>query len=202
LWLLVGLGNPGPAYARTRHNLGARVIERLAERGACRLRRGRGAMNQAQCTLGGERVVIATPASYMNVSGPPVAALVREHRAGPGETLIACDDFYLPLGRLRIRSGGGDGGHKGLVSVTAALGTKEFPRLRLGIGEPPAGEAGAEWVLQPFDGAELEVVEEMLDRAADALEMLVREGIVKAMDLANRRPGITGRGGESVGTSL
>lgn len=203
MWLLVGLGNPGPAYARTRHNLGARVIERMAERSRCRLKRAsRADALAAECTVGGERAVLAFPTTYMNASGPAVAALARRYRLGPGEILVASDDLYLPLGRMRIRAGGGDGGHNGLASVSASLGTKEFPRLRLGIGEPPSGIPGVEWVLRPFDRDEVEAVEDMIDRACDALELLVREGLVRAMDLANRRPDEGGRKGETVGTSL
>jgi PTH1 family peptidyl-tRNA hydrolase len=152
--------------------------------------------------VGGERSVLAFPTTYMNASGTAVAALARKHRVGPAEILVAADDMYLPLGRMRIRAGGGDGGHNGLGSVTAALGTREFPRLRLGIGEPPPGEAGVDWVLRPFDREEFELVEAVLDRAVEAFEVVVREGLVRAMDLANRRPDEKGRRGESFGTSL
>lgn len=188
MWLVVGLGNPGPAYRDTRHNLGASTVTALARRLDCRLRRGKGAYLLGEAGRRGEPFLLAVTTTYMNVSGPAVAALVAERGGGCEELVVLLDDFYLPLARLRLRPAGGDGGHKGLASVIEALGTRNFARLRMGVGEPPEGLEAADWVLQPFEPAEQPAVDEMIGRAGEAVEVLVREGLPRAMGLANRQP--------------
>lgn len=188
--MVVGLGNPGPRYADTRHNLGAMAVDALAGRLRCRFREGRGSyrLADARGTGGGEPVTLARTTSYMNLSGKPVRQLLDELKAGPAELVLVTDDFYLPLGRTRLRPSGGGGGHNGLASVIEHLGTEAFPRLRMGIGEPPAGEDAADWVLEPFLPEERPEVERMIERTVEASLALARGGLSRAMDVANRRP--------------
>lgn len=187
---MVGLGNPGARYASTRHNLGAMAVEALGEALRCRFREGRGAYRLAEARgAGGDQpLLLARPTSYMNLSGKPVRQLLAELKAEPGELMLVTDDFYLPLGRTRLRPSGGAGGHNGIASVIEQLGTDAFPRLRMGIGEPPAGEVAADWVLEPFLPEERPEVERMIERTVEASLALARGGLSRAMDVANRRP--------------
>lgn len=182
--LIVGLGNPGPEYENTRHNAGFLVLDRLAKRHGIPVRKKlRGAL-VGEGLLGGERVALAKPQTYMNLSGDAVAGLIHWYKLSPAEVIVVYDDKDLPPGRIRVRPGGGPAGHRGMASVLAALGTQEVARVRVGIGREPEGQRddrGIGYVLAPFSKEERAVVEEALERAAEAVETLVAEGVERAM---------------------
>ncbi len=182
--LIAGLGNPGARYRGTRHNLGFRVVERLAVRVGLELTR-----LECNALVGiGERLVLAVPQTYMNRSGYALRCLVEKRGLRPSEILVVYDEAALPLGALRLRPRGGPGGHRGMESVIQNLRTEEVPRLRLGIapeGGCPAGEELVDFVLSPFEPAEGETVEEMIERAADACESWLRVGAQATMDRFN-----------------
>lgn len=181
---IVGLGNPDPEYTSTRHNVGFRVVDELAARhGAPRLRR-RFQARVTQISLGEEQVLLLQPLTYMNRSGLAVAAMLQFYQASPQDLLVVCDDFQLPLGKLRLRRKGSAGGHRGLQSIIAQLGTQEFPRLRLGIGNPGAQDP-VEYVLSPFPEEEREIIAPAIVRAAEACEVCMREGLEAAMNQFN-----------------
>ena len=185
--LIVGLGNPGRRYRGTRHNVGWEVLARLADRAGIRVNEDEGFAEVGRGAIGSQRVLLARPVTYMNVSGEAVRDLRRRHRVRPADILIIVDDIDLPLGRLRLRAGGSAGGHNGLKSVIEALGTTEFPRLRVGIGRPPLGVDPAEFVLTRFTDGEAAVVQESLTRAVEAVEMAVTEGVGAAMNRYNAK---------------
>jgi PTH1 family peptidyl-tRNA hydrolase len=183
--LVVGIGNPGRRYEGTRHNAGFVVVDRLAARHGVDLRNSR--LYNAETGRGriaGEKVALAKPRSYVNLSGPVVAKLARDLDAEAEDVLVVCDDLALPVGTIRLREGGSHGGHNGLRSVLGVLGTTEVPRLRLGIGDARGGDA-ADYVLARFGRAEAETMDEVYDRAADCVEAWVREGPVAAMNRYN-----------------
>jgi PTH1 family peptidyl-tRNA hydrolase len=184
--LIVGLGNPGSGYERTRHNLGFLVIDRIAAQNhievgkiVCDALVGEGALEN-------DKVVLAKPQTYMNRSGECVVALGREYGIGPENLIVINDDLDLPFGRIRIRPSGGAGGHRGLVSIMAKLAGAQFHRVRIGIGRPPAGMEPAEYVLEPFNSNEIEGLSEVIARAAESVRCLVRDGIERAMASYNR----------------
>ena len=183
--LIVGLGNPGPAYARHRHNVGFMALDRFAARHGFRFGKQGNAL-VATGSFEGRPLALAKPQTFMNRSGAAVRALVRRYVRGPSDLVVVYDELDLPLGRLRLRKEGSHGGHNGMRDVVAALGTQEFPRLRLGIGRPPSGEDPADYVLHAFSPDERQLVEPMLDEAVAALEHLLREGIDSAMNEFNR----------------
>jgi PTH1 family peptidyl-tRNA hydrolase len=189
--LVVGLGNPGDGYASTRHNIGFQVIGRLAKR--ARLEFGTKAADAriAEGTLGGQRVAIARPQTYMNESGRAVGKLLDRYRLTPAELLVVYDDVDLPLGRVRIRAKGGPGTHNGMRSVVAEIG-ETFPRVRCGVApaDPSAEIEGdlAEYVLRPFDADERDAADAMALRAAEAVEVALRDGIDAAMARFNGTP--------------
>ena len=183
----MGLGNPGKEYEGSRHNAGSLVVAGLADECGIRLSAGRGDFVGGRGRCAGEPVMLVVPLTYMNASGRAVAQALDEAEAGPGELLVVCDDVDLPLGRLRLRAAGGDGGHRGLASVIAALGTEEFARLRLGVGRPPEGGDTADYVLDAFSVDEGATVREMVERGAEAVRTMLREGIEQAMTVFNRR---------------
>jgi PTH1 family peptidyl-tRNA hydrolase len=186
-WLVVGLGNPGERYASTRHNIGARVVERLAERWGARFRKVRFLQAEAaEGKLGGETVWLLRPLSFMNVSGPPVASFVRKRRIEPGRMVVCHDEIDLPLGTLRIKRGGSTAGHNGLRSLVSALGTDDFIRVRLGVGRPPGRKDPADHVLATFAKAEREEAALLVERAADAVESVIQDGLAVAQDRFNR----------------
>jgi PTH1 family peptidyl-tRNA hydrolase len=185
--LIVGLGNPGRRYRGTRHNVGWEVLARLADRAGIRVSQDEGWAEVGRGTIGRQRVLLARPVTYMNVSGEAVRDLRRRHRLRPEDILVIVDDIDLPLGRLRLRAGGSAGGHNGLKSVIEALGTTEFPRLRVGIGRPPLGVDPAEFVLTRFTDGEAAAVEKSLTRAAEAVETAVTSGIAAAMNRFNAK---------------
>jgi len=188
-WLVVGLGNPGPRYAETRHNAGRRVVEVLARRHGVALDTVKLNAKYGIWRTDGRRVGLAVPLTYMNESGRAVGPLARFFRVPPECLLVAYDDFDLPLGRLRLRSEGGAGGQKGVASIIQSLGTDAFPRLRVGIGRPPAGWDAADYVLSRLGADERPIFDAALDDAADAVEAVLAGGISAAMNTFNRREG-------------
>jgi PTH1 family peptidyl-tRNA hydrolase len=184
--LVVGLGNPGERYRRTRHNVGFMVVDALAARAG--LRRGRVEQEAwvAEADVADERVLLVKPQTFMNRSGNAVEPLARKYGDGPGDALVVVDDVALELTQLRIRERGSHGGHNGLRSLVEALGTDEFPRIRVGIrrGEAPVDLAG--YVLSDFEPDEVLVVQEVVGRAADAVECFLREGAEATMTRFNR----------------
>ncbi|WP_298322313.1 aminoacyl-tRNA hydrolase [Haloactinopolyspora sp.] len=189
LWLVVGLGNPGPSYAETRHNVGAMVLDLLAARAETRLKaQRRTRADVAEVRFGGipgNRAVLARPRSYMNESGGPVARLVDFYKVPLDHVLVVYDELDLPFGTIRLKRGGGDNGHNGLRSIRASLGSGDYCRLRIGIGRPPGRMDPAAYVLKPFSAAERRDLEFYVDRAADAAEAVVVDGLVYAQNHYN-----------------
>jgi PTH1 family peptidyl-tRNA hydrolase len=185
--LIVGLGNPGPRYARTRHNVGLRVLEAVGGRAGVALDARRFAGRFGEGMLGGELVGLLAPETFMNRSGEAVAqALAELPVADPArELLVIFDDADLPLGRLRLRARGSSGGHNGLADVLDRLGSEEVPRLRFGIGRPAEPRDTVAWVLEPFTPGEEDLLALAIPRAADAVECFVREGAAAAMNRFN-----------------
>lgn len=178
--LVAGLGNPGKKYSTTRHNLGFRVVEELARRQNS-VFRNEGEFLTAEVEFGENCALLIKPMSFMNESGRAIGVLLRHSECGLENLLVVCDDVWLPMGKLRLRRRGSHGGHKGLKSVIETLGTEEFPRLRVGIGPPPANLELTEFVLSPFGGEERDVIEEAIVRAGDAVEHWAEEGIETTM---------------------
>ena len=185
-WLVVGLGNPGPTYAGHRHNVGAVVVDLLAERMGAKFRaHPRGRADVVEGRLGGVpgvRAVLAKPRSYMNESGGPVAGLATFYKVVPEQVVVVHDELDIPFDALRLKLGGGDGGHNGLRSIRRSLGTGDFYRVRCGIGRPPGRQDPADFVLSPFSSAERKELPFLVDRAADAVEALVVEGLDRAQN--------------------
>lgn len=184
--LIVGLGNPGTAYAQTRHNVGMWVVERAAARWSIRLVK-RGTAQRGSRRLGSELIELAGTLDWMNVTGPPLKGLLREFNLTAEDLVIIHDDLDLEPGRLRIKQAGGDGGHNGIKSVLEALGTAQFVRLKIGIGRPSPHQDSADYVLEPFTKEEIEVLNPCLERAVDALECLIHRGTAVAMNQFNVR---------------
>ncbi|MGH2676917.1 MAG: aminoacyl-tRNA hydrolase [Actinomycetota bacterium] len=186
-WLVVGLGNPGPRYERTRHNVGARVVERLAERLGTRLRKVRFLPIEAgEARVDDQSVLLARPQTFMNVSGPPVASLAKRRRIDPGHVVVCHDEIDLAFGALKVKAGGSTAGHQGLNSVAEAMGSTEFLRVRLGVGRPPGRKDPADHVLDRFARAEEEEADLLVEEGADAVLTLIREGLTVAQDRHNR----------------
>ncbi len=183
--LIVGLGNPGRRYRLTRHNVGWEVLERLAARHSIAIDDDTGWAEVGRGTIGPHRVVLARPVTYVNASGMAVQDLKRRHRVKVEDIFVIVDDLDLPLGRVRLRGSGSAGGHNGLRSVIEAMGSDEFPRMRVGIGRPPAGVDAADHVLTRFADDERQVLDAALDRAAEALEVAVTDGLDVAMNRFN-----------------
>jgi PTH1 family peptidyl-tRNA hydrolase len=180
--LVVGLGNPGPGYAGNRHNVGFMVLDELAGRVGARFKAHRGHVDMVEGRLAGQRVVLAKPKSYMNLSGGPVASL-RDFFKVPAESIVVVhDELDIPFAALRLKLGGGDNGHNGLKSITKSLGTRDYHRLRFGIGRPPGRQDPADYVLKDFSTVERRELPFHLDRAADALEMLLTDGLAAAQN--------------------
>jgi len=199
-YLIVGLGNPGEEYAHTRHNAGFQCLGVLARRHRLSFREKRAHARTAVGKVAGHAVVLARPYTFMNRSGAAVAGLVRWLGLAPQRLLVVYDDLDLPAGTIRLRGKGGAAGHKGMTSILAALGTEGFPRLRLGIGRPadPALDP-IDFVLLPRTAREEREWEPVLDRAADAVECFLEEGLAVAMDRFNRMPGGEREEGETGG---
>jgi PTH1 family peptidyl-tRNA hydrolase len=181
-WLVVGLGNPGPGYAATRHNAGFMVADLLAERMGGRFKAHRGQADVVEGRIAGVRVVVAKPKSYMNLSGGPTAAVMGFFKVPVERIVVVHDELDLPFGALRLKRGGGDNGHNGLKSITKSLGTREYLRVRFGIGRPPGRQDPADFVLKAFSSTEAKELPIHVDRAADAVEALLTEPLEKAQN--------------------
>ena len=181
-WLIAGLGNPGPGYAGNRHNVGFMCADELADRIGAAFRRDKSRAVVATGHLAGVPVVLAKPQRFMNLSGGPVAALRTFFKLPPERILVVHDELDLPYGTIRLKLGGGDNGHNGLRSVTASLGSREYHRLRIGIGRPPGRMDPADFVLRNFSPQEREDLPELLARSADAAEILVTQGLAVAQN--------------------
>ena len=186
-WLIVGLGNPGPSYAGHRHNIGAMVVAELAARAGASLRSHKARAVAAEVRIGtlpggapGPRAVIATPLSYMNESGGAVAGLMSFYKVPSTNLVVIHDELDIPFADVRLKLGGGEGGHNGLRSVTKSVGTRDYLRVRVGIGRPPGRMDPADYVLHDFSGSERSEVPLLISDAADALERLVAEGLAAA----------------------
>lgn len=187
LWLVVGLGNPGAQYAGNRHNVGQMVLDVLAGRCGASFSAHRSRAVVAQARLGvlpggvpGPRVILAKPTTYMNTSGGPVASLAQYFQVDPSHVLVVHDELDIPFGDVRCKVGGGEGGHNGLRDITKALGTKDYVRVRTGVGRPPGRMDTADFVLKDFTPTERKELPFLLDDAADAVELILTEGLVKA----------------------
>jgi PTH1 family peptidyl-tRNA hydrolase len=186
-WLVVGLGNPGQRYAATRHNIGAMVVDRLAERLGTRLRKVRFIpLEVAEAAADGAGLFLARPRTFMNVSGPSVASFARKRRIDPQHVVACHDEIDLAFGSLKLKRGGSTAGHHGLDSLAEALRTVDFHRVRIGVGRPPGRKDPADYVLEPFARAEREDVDVLIEEAGDAILTLVRDGLAAAQDRHNR----------------
>ncbi|MGH3871993.1 MAG: aminoacyl-tRNA hydrolase [Pseudonocardiaceae bacterium] len=175
--LVVGLGNPGPGYAGHRHNVGGMVIDELARRVGGRLRSHKAGADVLETRLAGRRAVLARPRSFMNVSGPAVAATARFFTIAPTDIVVIHDDLDLDHGVLKLKRGGGEGGHNGLRSITASLGNRDYLRVRFGIGRPPGRMDPADFVLRDFSVVQRRELDLLVDRCADAVEQLLAQGL-------------------------
>ena len=173
LWLVVGLGNPGPSYAGNRHNVGFMVLDLLGDRAGGRFKAHKGRADVVEGRLAGARAVLAKPKTYMNLSGGPTASLRDFFKVPVEQIVVVHDELDIPFGTLRLKRGGGDNGHNGLRSITSALGSKDYLRVRVGIGRPPGRQDPADYVLKDFAAAERKELGFHVDRAADAVEALV-----------------------------
>jgi len=173
LWLVVGLGNPGPTYAGNRHNIGFQVADLLAERMGGRFKAHKGRADVVEGRLAGRRVVLAKPSSFMNLSGGPVSSLHNFFKIPVERIVVVYDELDLPFATLRLKQGGGDNGHNGLKSLTQSLGSRDYLRVRFGIGRPPGRQDPADFVLKDFSAAEKKELPVLVDRAADAVEALL-----------------------------
>jgi PTH1 family peptidyl-tRNA hydrolase len=185
--LIVGLGNPGHEYHRTPHNLGFMAIDRLADACGVELGRREAQALTALTEMAGERIVLAKPQTYMNLSGLAVARLLQNYNLAPSDLLVLVDEIGLPLGMLRVRPRGSAGGHNGLKSIIGAIEADDFTRLRMGVQPDRQVEDYASYLLGSFRPAEMPIVAELLDRAGEAVRVILSEGVQKAMNRFNRK---------------
>jgi peptidyl-tRNA hydrolase, PTH1 family len=183
--LVVGLGNPGAEYERTKHNIGAEVVELLAQRHGANLRKGKERARADQVRIAGQLVALAVPLTYMNDSGEAVRLLVRRYGVEPEQLVVVHDELDLPVAALRVKSGGGLAGHNGLRSIKSHLHSDEFQRIRLGVGKPTSKEQGADHVLSKFSKRDRAAVDVTIEEAADAVEAIAVDGIDVAMNRYN-----------------
>jgi PTH1 family peptidyl-tRNA hydrolase len=189
-FLVVGLGNPGPGYAGNRHNVGAMVLDELAARAGIRLSAGKGARSRAlagEGRLAGRRVVLARPVTYMNESGGPVRGLLDYHHLPAEDLVVVHDELDIPFASVRLKRGGGEGGHNGLRSITRSTGTKDYLRVRVGIGRPPGRQEAADFVLKDFSAVERKELDLLVAEAADAVEALLARGLDAAQNEVHAR---------------
>ena len=186
-WLIVGLGNPGSEYARTRHNCGFRALDILADKLGCKVDKGKFQGLYSQCTYRGKKLLLLKPQTYMNLSGRSVLQLSAYFHIPPQRIIVMFDDISLEPGRLRIRKDGSAGGHNGIKSIISALGSQDFPRVKIGVGSKPTPEYDlADWVLSSFSALEEKALAPALERAADAALCIMEQGVPEA---ANRYSG-------------
>ena len=181
-FLIVGLGNPGPTYAATRHNIGFAVLDLLALRVGGKFKVHRSRCEIVEARLGDAPVVLAKPMSFMNISGGPINAAARFFKLPVEQIVVVHDELDLPFGTVRLKRGGGEGGHNGLRSMTSALASNEYARVRFGIGRPPGRQDPADYVLRAFTSAERKELAFLIDRAADATEALIANGLESAQN--------------------
>jgi len=186
--VLVGLGNPGEEYGTTRHNIGFRVAEEILQRWGRPYEERKARSIIGRVCIEDHPVIVARPQTLMNRSGASVAALLKTAEAGPEDLLVVCDDLYLDLGTIRLRSRGSHGGHNGLRSIIETVGSQAFPRLRVGVGPAEPGVPHADFVLAPFRRRERDVAQEAVRRAADCAEAAIVLGVTAAMNRFNRMP--------------
>ena len=181
-WLVAGLGNPGPGYSRNRHNVGHMVLDELASRigGSFKSHKSRAQVAEGRIGIGGPRVILAKPLTYMNLSGGPVSALARFYGIEPENIVAVHDEIDIPFNTVKLKRGGGEGGHNGLRDISKALGTKDYLRVRVGVGRPPGRMDTADWVLKNFGTAESKELPFLVSGGADAVELLVTEGLLAA----------------------
>ena len=185
-WLIVFLGNPGPKYNGTRHNAGFMVCDVLEKRCGVSVNRLKNKALTAQASIGGEKVLLVKPQTYMNLSGESVRPLADFYKVSPDHVLVVSDEVALAPGKIRLRAGGSAGGHNGLKSIIAHLGTDKFPRLRMGVGTPPHPDYDmADWVLGTMKNQDAEDFAKACEKAADAIECCIKDGIDKAMNRYN-----------------
>jgi len=187
-WIVAGLGNPGPEYAGNRHNAGHMVVALLAERAGARFKAHRSGCDIAEIRLGQAPVTLAVPRSYMNLSGRPVATLAAFYKLPAERLVVIHDELDIGFGSIRLKQGGGDNGHNGLRSITQTLGTPGYYRVRFGIGRPPGRMDAASFVLRDFSTPERKELPFLLDRAADAAEALITQGLAPAQNLYHQDP--------------
>ena len=180
--LIVGLGNPGRAYAHNRHNVGFRCVNYLGKVHDISLKQRQCQAQIGTGLIGNTEVVLAKPRTFMNLSGKSVKSLMQRFRVTPSDIVVIHDDLDLPLGRLKITQKGGSAGHKGIASIIQQLGTDQFLRLRLGIGKPEPSEDTVDYVLRPFRSGELKLRNEVIARAAEAIEVILTEGVEAAQN--------------------
>ena len=185
-WLIVGLGNPGVAYENTRHNIGFQVLDQLGERQKKPIQRLKFKALTNLFTISGEKVLVMKPVTYMNLSGEAVRPAADFYKIPPERILVVSDDTALPAGRLRILKGGSAGGHNGLKSIIQHLGSDQFPRLRVGVGEKPHPDYDmADWVLGKFTGEDKKKMDQAVERAAEAIECILKDGLDRGMSRFN-----------------
>ncbi|MHB1171924.1 MAG: aminoacyl-tRNA hydrolase [Lacisediminihabitans sp.] len=181
-WLVVGLGNPGPDYASNRHNVGQMVLAVLADRASASFKSHKANAMVAEARTGpeGSRLVLAKPNSFMNLSGGPVSALLRFYKIEPSQLIVVHDELDIPFDSIKLKQGGGHGGHNGIRDIAAAVGTGDFVRVRVGIGRPPGRQSAADFVLRDFSSTERAVLPTLVTDAADAVELIAHEGLAAA----------------------
>ena len=185
-WLVVFLGNPGPRYEGTRHNAGFMAADAMARAKGLSINRARFKALTATCDIGGESVMLMKPQTFMNLSGEAAAQAVKFYKITPDHVIVVSDEISLPIGKLRVRKKGSAGGHNGLKSIIACLGTEEFPRIRLGVGAPPHPDYDmADWVLSAFKNQDAEDMKAAAQKAAEAVECYILHGPDKTMNLYN-----------------
>lgn len=185
-WLVVGLGNPGEKYEETRHNVGFMVADELGKRGSFSIQKVKYHALTSTATIGGQGALVMKPTTYMNLSGEAVGEAAKFYKIAPDRVLVISDDVDLPLGKLRIRTGGSAGGHNGLKSIIQHLGSDQFPRLKVGVGGKPHPDYDmADWVLGKLQGEDKKIMDDAVKRAADAIECLLKDGPQKAMNRFN-----------------
>jgi PTH1 family peptidyl-tRNA hydrolase len=185
-WLVAGLGNPGPEYAGHRHSVGFQIADLLASRMGARFSRHRRAVAlvaEGRLGPGGPRLVLVKPMTYMNLSGGPVAGLARFYKVPISQIIAAYDELDIPFAQLRLKQGGGAGGHNGIRSLAGSLGSPDFIRVRFGIGRPPGRQDPAAYVLSDFSSVEKKELDFLVDRAADAVEAVIRQGLEPAQNM-------------------
>lgn len=181
-WLVVGLGNPGDRYENTRHNVGFLTIDILEDKTGAKVRKLKHKALTDTATIGGQKVLLMKPTTYMNLSGEAVASAAQFYKVPPERVLVIIDDVSLPLGKLRLRMSGSAGGHNGLKSIIQHLGSDQFPRLKVGVGGKPHPDYDmADWVLSPFLGEDKKTIEKAMEQGAKGIEALLKEGEQKAM---------------------